>query len=57
VSLDPELASVLLAAGVAALIGLPDLRRMVRRRSALRRFCARCGRILVLGERTCDCEP
>ena len=51
--LDPELASVLLAFALAGLLALPGLRRATRRAE---RFCSRCGRRLILGERTCDCE-
>ena len=46
-----DLVAVLAALAVAAAVGLPGLRR---RREALR-ACLRCGRVLVLGERTCDC--
>lgn len=51
--LDPELVSVLLALGLAGLLALPGLRKAARRSE---RFCLTCGRRLVLGERTCDCD-
>jgi hypothetical protein len=44
-----ELVSVLGALMLAAAVGISD-----RRRKQLR-ACLRCGRVLVLGERTCDC--
>jgi hypothetical protein len=53
VVLDPDLASVLLAFAFAGLLGLPALRRTVRRGG---RFCESCGRRILLGERTCDCN-
>jgi hypothetical protein len=46
-----EFVAVLAALAVAAGVGLPGVRR---RRQALR-ACLRCGRVRVLGERTCDC--
>jgi hypothetical protein len=51
--LDPELAAVLLSFGLAGLLALPGLRKAVRRTE---RVCTRCGRRLILGERTCDCD-
>jgi hypothetical protein len=51
--LDPELASVLLAAAFAGALALPGLRKVVRRAE---RVCTRCGRVILLGERTCDCD-
>jgi len=51
--LDPELAAVLLAFGFAGLLSLPGLWRAVRRAE---RVCASCGRRLIHGERTCDCD-
>jgi hypothetical protein len=44
-----DLVAVLGALALAVAIGSPGLRR--RTRAA----CARCGRVLILGERTCDC--
>jgi len=51
--LDPDVASVLLAVGFAGLLALPGLRKKLRRAE---RFCASCGRRILLGERTCDCD-
>jgi hypothetical protein len=51
--LDPELVAVLLAFAFAGLLSVPELRHALRRSE---RFCATCGRRLILGERTCDCE-
>ncbi|MFL5919727.1 MAG: hypothetical protein ACJ743_12870 [Gaiellaceae bacterium] len=51
--LDPELASIVLALALAALLALPGLRRAAR---GAERFCETCGRRLILGERTCDCD-
>jgi MYXO-CTERM domain-containing protein len=51
---DPEAAAILAALVAAALAGAPRLRSR-RRRSALRE-CVACGRSIVFGERTCDCE-
>lgn len=51
--LDPELASVLLALALAGALSLPRLRKVVRRGE---RFCESCGRRILLGERTCDCD-
>jgi hypothetical protein len=51
--LDPDLASVLLAFALAGALGLPRLRKALRRGE---RYCASCGRRILLGERTCDCD-
>jgi hypothetical protein len=51
--LDPDLASVLLAAAFAGALAVPGLRKAVRRAE---RSCARCGRVILEGERTCDCK-
>lgn len=51
--IDPDLASVLLAAAFAGLLSVPGLRKAVRRGE---RLCASCGRRILLGERTCDCD-
>ena len=53
VVLDPELASILMAFALAGALGLPALRRAVRRGE---RFCESCGRRILLGQRTCDCD-
>jgi hypothetical protein len=51
--IDPDLASILLAVGLGGALGLPGLRRALRRGE---RFCLKCGRRILLGERTCDCD-
>lgn len=51
--LDPDVASVLLALAFAGALALPGLRKALRRGE---RFCASCGRRILLGERTCDCD-
>jgi hypothetical protein len=51
--LDPDLASVLLAFALAGALALPRLRRALR---GGERFCESCGRRVLLGERTCDCD-
>jgi hypothetical protein len=53
VVLDPDLASVLLAFALAGALALPRLRKALRRGE---RFCESCGRRILLGERTCDCD-
>jgi hypothetical protein len=51
--LDPELVAVLLAIAFAAALSLPGLCKALRRGE---RFCASCGRRVLLGQRTCDCD-
>jgi hypothetical protein len=51
--LDPALAALLLALAFAGLLSLPGLRNAARRAE---RFCETCGRRVILGERTCDCN-
>jgi hypothetical protein len=51
--LDPDLAAVLLTAAFAGMLALPGLRRALRRGE---QFCASCGRRILLGQRTCDCD-
>jgi hypothetical protein len=51
--LDPDLASILLAFALAGIAGLPRARKALRRGES---FCASCGRRILLGERTCDCD-
>jgi hypothetical protein len=51
--LDPDLVSVLLALGLAGALALPGLRKALHRGE---RFCESCGRRVLLGERTCDCD-
>jgi hypothetical protein len=50
---DPELAAILGALVFAGLLALPGLGRAARRGE---RFCASCGRRMLMGERTCDCD-
>jgi hypothetical protein len=52
---DPDLTAVLLMLVVAGTLALPRALSEFRRRRTLRRFCAICGRLLILGEQTCDC--
>ena len=56
-TLDPELAAVLAAVVLGILTGLPALHSSLRRQRRAVGECLRCGRAIVLGERTCDCEP
>jgi hypothetical protein len=51
--LDPDVAAVLLAAAFAGVLALPGLRKAVRRGE---RFCVSCGRRVLLGQKTCDCD-
>jgi hypothetical protein len=51
--LDPELAAVLGALAFGVLLTLPGLRRSARRAE---NYCASCGRRILLGQRTCDCD-
>jgi hypothetical protein len=51
--LDPDVGAVLLAAAFAGVLALPALRKTLRRAE---RYCANCGRRVILGERTCDCD-
>jgi hypothetical protein len=51
--LDPDLASVLLAFAFAGALALPALRKAVRRSG---HYCETCGRRILLGQRTCDCD-
>jgi hypothetical protein len=52
----PELAAVLAALVFAIAVGLPGFHRALQRRRRALRMCLRCGRTVLLGERTCDCE-
>jgi hypothetical protein len=52
---DPDLTAVLLTVAVAAGLGLGSKLAGMRRRRTIDRFCDLCGRVLVLGEKTCDC--
>jgi hypothetical protein len=51
--LDPDVAAVLLAFGLAAALAFPGLRKTLRRTE---RYCINCGRRILLGQRTCDCD-
>jgi hypothetical protein len=51
--LDPDLAAVLLAFAFAGALGLPGLRKALRRGE---RYCVKCGRRILVGQRTCDCD-
>jgi hypothetical protein len=51
--LDPELAAVLLAFAFAGALSLPGLHKALRRGE---QACASCGRRMLLGQRTCDCD-
>ena len=52
-TLDPDLAAVL---GAAVFAGLLTLGGVWRRRGELEHFCVACGRRLVAGIKTCDCD-
>jgi hypothetical protein len=54
--LATETAAVLAAFGLAILAGLPGVHKELRRRRRALRMCLDCGRTILLGERTCDCE-
>jgi hypothetical protein len=51
--LDPDVLAVLLAFALAAVLALPGLRKTIRRTE---RYCLSCGRRILLGQRTCDCD-
>jgi hypothetical protein len=51
--IDPELAAVLGALVFGVLLAVPGVVRAARR---IERACESCGRRVLLGERTCDCE-
>ena len=51
--IDPELAAILGALAFGALLTWPRALRAARRAE---NFCAGCGRRILLGQRTCDCE-
>ena len=51
--IDPDIAAVLFAAAFAGVLALPGLRKAVRRGE---RFCVSCGRRILLGQKTCDCD-
>jgi hypothetical protein len=52
-TIDPDLAAVVGAAGFAALLSLGGI---WRRRREVERFCVECGRRVLAGIRTCDCD-
>jgi hypothetical protein len=56
VTIDPEVAAIVAALAGAMLAGAPRLQRSLSRRRRAVRRCLACGRSIVLGERTCDCE-
>jgi hypothetical protein len=56
VTIDPEVAAILAALVGGALAGAPRLQRAIRQRRRALRACLACGRSIVFGERTCDCE-
>jgi hypothetical protein len=51
--LDPEVIAVLLALAFAAVLGAPGWVKAARR---VERSCESCGRRMLLGEKTCDCD-
>jgi hypothetical protein len=51
--IDPDVASVLLALVLAGALAVPGLLKAVRRGE---RICTACGRRVLLGQRTCDCD-
>jgi hypothetical protein len=53
--MDPGIVAVLVAVLIGLLIGAPALARAAKRRRRALQLCVECGRILILGERTCDC--
>ncbi len=53
---DPEVVAIVAALVFGSVVGLPGLHRAVRQRRRALRTCLSCGRTLLLGERTCDCE-
>ena len=55
-TLDPEVAAILAALVAAASAGAPRLQRSLRQRRRALHECLACGRSIVFGERTCDCE-
>jgi hypothetical protein len=56
VTVDPEVAAIVAALGGAMLAAAPRLRASWQRRRRAVHECLTCGRRIVLGERTCDCE-
>jgi len=56
VGIDPGLASILLAFGLAGACSLPTAQRAWRGRRDVKRICLSCGRRLVKGIRQCACS-
>jgi len=56
VGIDPGLASILLAFGLAGACSLPTAPRAWRGRRDVKRICLSCGRRLVKGIRQCACS-
>jgi hypothetical protein len=56
VTIDPEFAAILAALVGGAVVGAPRFQRSLRQRRRALRACLMCGRSIVFGERTCDCE-
>jgi hypothetical protein len=54
--IDPEVLAILAAFVLGTVVGLPGLHRALQQRRRALRMCLSCGRSLLLGERTCDCE-
>jgi hypothetical protein len=52
-TIDPDLAAVLGASAVAGLLALGGLWRRARE---IEHFCVDCGRKVLAGIRTCDCD-
>lgn len=54
-TIDPQLAAIVVTLAIGALIGVPALVRASRGRRRALRACLQCGRTVVFGSRTCDC--
>lgn len=54
-TIDPQLAAIVVTLAIGALIGVPALVRASRSRRRALRACLQCGRTVVFGSRTCDC--
>ncbi len=55
-TIDPELATLALAFGLAGSVTLGSTRRGLVARRRAKRMCIACGRRLVRGQPTCDCR-
>ena len=51
--LGPNLAALLVAVALGGALSLQRLGKVLR---GAERFCESCGRSIILGERTCDCD-